>query len=348
MRVLVITNSYGADGAAAMLRNFARHAIKSLGWSIDAVATRPPEAMAREMIDSSGMNLIGNSVNLGNYECILINTLVDLAVVDQIQSRVPIVVWAHEGETVLFNSKWPAIEWIRRFSKTRLVIFQTVWQTESVFRSYLYKLSPDRIKVIPNGIKRIEHLGRGERPLKEPFRLVSIGLTPRKRPMDLLQASINLNLRYSMRCEIIGGLEHFHLLGPEAEKIANDNPGVIKWAGELHGIDLHRKLLDSDIYCHPSGDESFGLSPLEAAQLDLPVILADLECYDYVGWKDEVNCLKYPIGQISNLEQQIDRLLNDKKLYSRLSKQGKELAEGLSWQKFVSDMSGAIESACRQ
>ena len=106
------------------------------------------------------------------------------------------------------------------------------------------------------------------------------------------------------------------------------------------------KLLDADIFCHPSHDETFGIAPLEAAIRRFPVILSELPPYKYIGWENNVNCLTYPTQYLNQLQNQIFRLISEPGLYENISTGGYELAKNYSNENFLSNitqvMSGLI------
>jgi glycosyltransferase involved in cell wall biosynthesis len=85
--------------------------------------------------------------------------------------------------------------------------------------------------------------------------------------------------------------------------------------------------MQSDIYCQTSGDESFALAPLEAAALGIPVILANLPVYQFVGWKHGENCLLYTPGDVLALAQCIRELRNNPNLRISLANKGRVLSQ---------------------
>lgn len=346
MKILTITKNYGANGAAAMLRNIAKYWTDHLGWSVDAIASSIVSDSDRYLIEQAGMRLLDKTVDLGTYDVVLINTLIDLQWIEKIPTSIRVVVWAHEGETMLFGVDWSAQQWFNKLSRARMLIFQTPWQTQSVYKSYLWKIPSSRIKIIPNGIFPIDHPETRLREKSTKFKVVSVGsVYPRKRPLDLAKAIINLNKKIAIECDFIGANRNFAALGEGALEIAERHSDILHWLGELNGSSLIKRISEADILCHPSGDESFPLAPLEAALLGLPVILANLECYAHIGWEAEKNCLMFPKGNVSALEVQIERLATDPDLFQRLSVNGKLLAKKMNWDVFCINMTTAIEQS---
>jgi glycosyltransferase involved in cell wall biosynthesis len=193
MKILTITNSYGANGAAALLRNISHYWIKELGWSVDALATNPVSQPDQELIKAAGICFLGDKAYLRPYDIVLINTLVDLQLIDKIPTTVRVVVWAHEGVSIAYNVDWSARQWHNKLARARLIIFQTKWQTETVYKSFLFNLPSSKVRIIPNGILPISHHGRLGRELGQKVKVVFVGaMTPLKQPLDLAKAIVNL------------------------------------------------------------------------------------------------------------------------------------------------------------
>jgi glycosyltransferase involved in cell wall biosynthesis len=85
-----------------------------------------------------------------------------------------------------------------------------------------------------------------------------------------------------------------------------------------------------DIFALPSYVESFGISALEAALNRVPVV-----AYAHGGpahiFRDNVNALLAPVGQIPELRDAICRLTSDTSARQRLGGEGQRLARTYSW-----------------
>src|SRR5438876_5313392 len=137
MKVLVATHSYSGNGAAVMLLAVLEHWIHELGWTVDVLLDVDREVPAD--LAKIGANIFSTAVP-EEYDFALVNTLVSAHFLEQLGSRVPTVLWVHEGETVLWSSQWVPAQWRRLFGLPKRVIFQGPWQSEAVFRSFLIGL----------------------------------------------------------------------------------------------------------------------------------------------------------------------------------------------------------------
>ena len=136
-----------------------------------------------------------------------------------------------------------------------------------------YRLQSDPV-VIPNGI-RPEVFATDElvRPAR-PFTFTTVaGWDPRKNPKPLLTAFSAIFRRYpDTRLQLIG--RGFEPGGPAARWAEKHGiSGGIVFKGHLSHADVLRQLRDhTDAFVHPTLEESFGSSILEAMSQRLPVI----------------------------------------------------------------------------
>src|SRR5262245_47662531 len=117
-----------------MLLAVIEHWIRELGWLVDVLLD-----MDREV--PPDLARVGANVFSGaapeDYDFALVNTLVSVGYLETLGPRVPTVLWIHEGETVLWNSRMLPAQWRQVFELPRKIIFQGPWQSEGVFRSFL-------------------------------------------------------------------------------------------------------------------------------------------------------------------------------------------------------------------
>lgn len=346
MRILSLTHSYGADGAAIMLNQTIHYWVNELGWAVDAAVNDAMEVLYQEEFKANGIRPVKN-VDLQHYDVVLINTLLDAPQITRLNASIPVVLWVHEGETLLDNLTMTASDLTRLFAKFSLIIFQTEWQKRDVFHSFIYRLAKNKVVVIPNGILP-NHLAPNEVPMAtkhDPFRVINVGsVYARKRQDDLAKVIEKMAQDTAISCKFIGDLQHANTFGPEFISYMNQKLSCHEWVGTVPHEQINTELSNANLFCFPSGDESFPLAPLEAANLKIPVVMADLAPYRHIGWQHEVNCLLYPAGNLVELEKAIRRVQTDPQLASKLAQGGFKLAQSLPFNAYLMRITKAIET----
>ena len=117
--------------------------------------------------------------------------------------------------------------------------------------------------------------------------------------------------------------------------------------------DLAGEMRKGDIYIYPSQadtGEAFGVAPLEAMGLGLPVIVSGLDCFkDFV--KDGINGLIYDHkanNPASGLSAQLKTLINNVDLRKKLSANAVETAVRFSVDNIAEQYLADFESLCRK
>jgi len=100
------------------------------------------------------------------------------------------------------------------------------------------------------------------------------------------------------------------------------------FTGFLKGEDVYRMFSMSDVYVMPSVSEPFGISPLEAMQTNVPVIISHQsgvsEILQYA--------IKVDFWDIDAMADAIYGILNYEGLSSFFKKHGKEEVENMKWE----------------
>jgi len=350
MRILVATHSFGHNGAAFILKVALNYWIKKLGWQIDVLVTPSMQQAWGAVFLEIGVRPILRTDSKINYKFVLINTIIDAPNIEQFFGKLPIVLWVHEGVSVVYNSTKLPIDWVRLFSKINVLIFDCEWQVAAVFRSFIHHLPEQRIKVVSCGVKSPDVIPIKQISPSNKLRLINIGsVYDRKRQTDLAAAVINLTKKIDIDCIFIGDLTDVSSFRVEVESLLTDYPGVLHWLGVVSEEKKYQALYGADIACFPSRDETFGISALEAALCRLPVVMADLPVYGYVGWVDGVNCLKYPVGDVVALQNKIEALSNNTELRLKIGEAGAALAKTYTLEKFYASITKAVlsfEASC--
>ncbi|MEP7286655.1 MAG: glycosyltransferase family 4 protein [Chloroflexota bacterium] len=143
----------------------------------------------------------------------------------------------------------------------------------------LYDIAPEKITVIPHGLREPAWLAQANTPLAIPNDhpiIFALGkMYPRKRFGLLLQALALLKTDYpSVELRIAGdGLEwdQLHVLADELG--VNANVTWLSWLSPTgDSLAFAREWQQADIFCHPSYQETFGFVYLEAMLLGKPIV----------------------------------------------------------------------------
>jgi glycosyltransferase involved in cell wall biosynthesis len=117
-------------------------------------------------------------------------------------------------------------------------------------------------------------------------------------------------------------------------------PGV-RFRGELgHGQTL-QLLSRCGVFVSTSEEETQGLALLEAAALEMPLVVTDLP--PYVGiWQHGHNCLVSPVGDVPALQANVQSLLTDPALAASLGQAAALTAQRFEWAGFASRMQAVL------
>jgi glycosyltransferase involved in cell wall biosynthesis len=130
---------------------------------------------------------------------------------------------------------------------------------------------------------------------------------------------------------IIGEYDIRNLPPQDVIKTIEDHP-KIHFAGMVHNIEDYYAAMD--VFVMPSYREGFCKSNIEASGMELPVVATDIiGCNESV--KDGVSGLLVPPRQSKPLANAIEKLLIDRELAKKLSKQGRQRVEQEFDQKLV-------------
>lgn len=112
-----------------------------------------------------------------------------------------------------------------------------------------------------------------------------------------------------------------------AEAKLENNVQLLGYLGDKEAFGL---IKASRVFLFPSHEEGFGIAPLEAQALGLPVVAWDLPVFDEVFPQGMVKIPRFDLAQFAN---KVVELLQDNQLYHQLSNQAHENANQYSWDK---------------
>lgn len=207
-----------------------------------------------------------------------------------------------------------------RTSALRADIVTTVSEySKKSIQKYL-SVNPDNIYVVPNGVsikffedynkQQAKNFIRNKYGFEE-FILYVSRIEPRKNHMLLLKAYLQLKL-YS-KGYYLALLGNRSIRVPEFDEIMNGLPGKIR-----KFIFINSKIGDDELlqfyraataFVYPSKAEGFGIPPLEAAALQIPVICSNTSAmsdFSFFG-RDHIDPLNYDLFK-TKLTDVLDRL----------------------------------------
>ncbi len=345
MRVLAVTHSLGANGAAWSLYDLLC-AVLDAGGRAD-VLYRGDEPLKAALL-ARGARIV-ESVQTHDYDLALVNTLLDHARVPELAPLLPVVFWVHEGLTLPSNHMDLAPRWSTAFALSSRIVFQTAWQVNEVYKSFLSTVPAHRITVV--GQRVSQHVaaaasGSNHTLARQPgerCQILSVGsVYPRKRPGDLAEVVVALAAQgLDVHCSFVGSLEALDLLPADMLALLRGRPDRFTLAGVLEPQQVVQQMLGAHAFCLTSGDESFSMAALDAAAMGLPLALSDLPGTADV-WRHGFNALLAPPGAVDCLAWNLRALLLDRPLAARLGTNAAATAQRFRPQPFLESMMGVL------
>ena len=107
-------------------------------------------------------------------------------------------------------------------------------------------------------------------------------------------------------------------------------PAYVKYTQNPSQKKLVEIYNHSDIFIFPSQGDGWGLTPLEAMACQCAVVGTRTGFVLDLG-KHGINMMISELGDVNGLAENIIRLVNDSELLRKISEQGKEMTQNLSW-----------------
>ena len=192
-----------------------------------------------------------------------------------------------------------------------------------------YGVDPSKVVTVHNGVDMncYNDSSRITRPVNE--KLVSFlgRITFQKGPDYFIEAAYKVLKKVkNVRFVIAGSGDMRNKIVKEVAKYKISSK--VNFAGFLQGEDVSRLLRMSDVYVMPSVSEPFGITPLEAMQYDVPVIISNQS-----GVSEVLKyALKVDFWDTDRLADAIYSLLEYKALSRMLRHNGRNEVGALQWE----------------
>ncbi len=341
MRILLTTNELVYSGALVGLVRAAEH-LAGCGHEVTILAPEQNARSFQPQLDAMGIKL-RHAVKSQNYDAAVVNTLFGYQEVLRLSPFLPVLWWIREGITGgFFAATTPAVR--EAFKAADKVLFNAPFLATDVYRSFVYQLPARRVAVIDNGIppkpKDVPPAPKPEGTLRI---LCVASIYQRKRQLDLAKAVLALN-RPDVECWLVGEIQPNEPGSEDLMAQIRQRPEIFHLTGPLPPREVHGLYASADVFCLPSGDESFGRAALEAAQHGLPAVLTDLPAYKDI-WLHGWNALLYQAGDIRILAWMLRILIEDVELRRRLGEEARKTALRFGDGPTLAAVEAAIEEA---
>jgi len=229
---------------------------------------------------------------------------------------VPLVVTAHDGHILQYDSKILS----KLGQKSSIILCPSSFQK----KQWLSKTQNGNLKVLPNAIDIDKFPIRPVFPCSSGrVRLLVVSrLVKHKRVSDVIFAVSKLNSDvFDCELTIIGDGPERDTLEALVKRLSLSSK--VNFLGFVPHDLVINEMYNSDIFIHPSENESFGIAVMEAMAAGLPVVVADSGgVRDFVF--DGVTGLLYSPGNIPQLISHLRRLISCPGLASSLAISGRE------------------------
>ena len=194
-----------------------------------------------------------------------------------------------------------------------------------------YGIAPEKVVTVYNAVEPVEYGESVKNPARGNFdeKIVTFlgRITMQKGPEYFIEAA-NLVLKKmsNVRFVMAGSGDMMNKMIRRAARLGICDK--FSFTGFLKGDDVYRMFGLSDVYVMPSVSEPFGISPLEAMQSNVPVIISRQS-----GVAEVLkHAVKVDFWDTHAMADAIYGILNYPALHSIFSKQGKSEVDKMKWE----------------
>jgi glycosyltransferase involved in cell wall biosynthesis len=192
-----------------------------------------------------------------------------------------------------------------------------------------YRVDPRKLRVVHNAVLQKEQASQWHVPktIDEPIVLFLGRVTFQKGPDYFLEAAARV-VRAEPRVKFVmsGSGDMLPTMVERAARMGLARN--IFFTGFLRGRDVERMYAMASIYVMPSVSEPFGISPLEAIALDVPVIVSRQSGVSEIL----KSALKVDFWNVNDIADKIIAVLRHQALGRQLREDGKEEIRGFRWE----------------
>lgn len=190
-----------------------------------------------------------------------------------------------------------------------------------------FRVEAAKLRVVHNGVEPRARAEREEKRIPEPIVLFLGRVTAQKGPDTFLHAAARVVRQFPRVKFVVGGSGD--LLPETIESCARLGLARhVHFTGFLGATDVERIFALADVYVMPSVSEPFGIAPLEALELDTPVIVS--------RQSGVVEVLKSALvvdhWDVQGMAERILELLRSPARRRALARRGKRELQQLRWE----------------
>ena len=270
-------------------------------------------------------------------------TTSDIVILNSLWSPILIRFFKHKTKIAIYS--------VERYPKGQLKVYDAIGNIDyfrccstAVYKELLIQ-NPHLEKkswVIPNFIDTNVFYCNKKRKLSPTPTIVYAGRVHEEKGLELLVNAIeflNTHEKINLNLMIIGARDKARGgSGPEyVNKLKKIGLNMnISWVDPIYDSEkLAEQIRKGDIFCYPSvasQGETFGVAPLEAMALGIPVIVSNLECFkDFVS--DYENAITFDHNSknaVEELAYKIKNIIDSPELFDKLSREGSSVAKRFS------------------
>ena len=338
MRILLRIHELRNNGAVYALLHYAEHLAASGNRVVLSVPVGGSEALRGRFVAAGIEVNHDDGLAITDFDVAVVCTIFGGPMVEQLSRTMPVVWSITERRQPGFDSDPPG-RLRQLFACASKIVFPVYWLVYE-YADILLGSAPYLADVIPIGFKPVAYPPRQNRN-DGLFRILCVGsLYPRKRQSDLINA-IRVLDDPAIHCLFVGDP---YAMGVADLSYAREHPEQFSFTNPGERAELQAIYRTCDVFALPSGDESFGMSAIEAGQAGLPVVLSDLPTYRYI-WHHGWNALIHPIGDVPGLVRCIQRLRDDLTLRHQLGERAQNVARCFSFDAYTQRFDATLVDA---